>query len=214
MQVEFIEGVSPHAFLFSNVQIGKNVIVLPGAVLGRPPLSSGAARLVDRQSLPPLIIEDDCIIGANCVLYMGSKIGKGTMICDCACIRENVSIGERSLIAMGVTINRDTKIGSNVKIMDNTHITGNAIIEDDVFISALVVMSNDNSMGQSNLSMQEMLGPILRRGAKIGQGACLLPNIEIGENAVVGANSVVTRSVPPDFVVFGVPAKPRNISTS
>ena len=207
MDVKWSAGISEHAYVYSHVQLGENVTVFPGAVLGRPPLSSGAARHIDISDLPPLIIGDDCIIGSNAVIYAGSKIGRGTMVCDTACIRERVVIGAYSLIAMGVTINCDTTIGSNVKIMDNTHITGNAIIEDEVFIGMLVTTANDNEMGRGSARMEEMLGPRIRKGARIGQGACLLPGVEIGRNALVGANSVVTKPVPDSATVVGIPAR-------
>lgn len=207
MYIDNFEGISPHAFIFPNVVLGANVTVMPGAVLGRPPVSSGAARKVNVRELPPLIIGDGAVIGANAVIYAGSAIGKRAMVCDCACIREQVTIGDDTLIAMGVTINRDTFIGRNVKIMDNTHVTGNAVVEDDVFIGMLVTMANDNSMNRSSRAMSEMKGPTIRRGSRIGQGACLFPNVEIGEEAVVGANSVVTKNVPPFAKVIGSPAR-------
>jgi acetyltransferase-like isoleucine patch superfamily enzyme len=113
---------------------------------------------------------------------------------------------------MGVTINYNTTIGSRVKIMDNTHLTGNMTIEDDVFVSTLVSTTNDNSMGREAAlkvppELRSRHGPIIRRHATIGQGACILPGIEIGENAMIGANSVVTGSIPARVLALGVPAR-------
>jgi acetyltransferase-like isoleucine patch superfamily enzyme len=206
--LESFEGISEKATIYPNVILGNNVTVFPGAVLGRPPMSSGAARKIDLSKLKPLLIGDNCIIGANAVIYMGTKIGANTMVCDTACIREGVEIGEYSLIAMGVTINCNTSIGNRVKIMDNAHITGNMVIEDNVFIGMLVTSANDNSMNRSSASMEEMLGPTIKEGAIIGQGACLFPSIIIGRNATIGANSVVTKNVGEGVKVMGVPAKP------
>ncbi len=207
MQIEHSEGISPHAIIYSNVVIGKNVTIFPGAVVGRPPLSSGASRKIDISKLPPLVIGDNCIIGANAVVYCGTTLGEKVMICDCTCVRENVTIGNNTLIASGVTINCDTKIGNNVKIMDNTHVTSNAVIEDDVFIGPLVTMTNDNSMNRSGVKMHEMIGPMIRKRARIAQGVGLLPGIEIGEDAVIGANAIVTKNVPAGKTAFGNPAK-------
>lgn len=198
------------AILFPNVKLGNNVTIFPGAVIGRPPLSSGATtRQVKISELLPVEIGDNCIIGSNAVIYMGVKIGHHSMICDTACIREGCEIGNYTVIAMGVTVNYNTKIGSHVKIMDNAHITGNAIIEDDVFISTLVSTTNDNKMGRKQPTGQDWIerGPTIRRFAAIGQGACVLPGIEVGENAIVGAGAVVTRDVPPRVLVMGVPAR-------
>lgn len=196
--------------LFPNVRLGDKVVIFPGAVIGRPPVSSGATtRQVEVSDLLPVEIGDHCVIGSNAVIYMGVKIGHHSMISDTACIREGCQIGDYSLVAMGVTINYNTKIGSRVKIMDNTHITGNMIIEDDVFIGMLVTTANDNSMGRKPAEGRDWSGrgPTVRRFSTIGQGACILPGVEIGENAIVGTNAVVTKDVPARTLVLGIPAR-------
>lgn len=198
------------AMLFPNVRLGRNVTIFPGAVIGRPPLSSGATtRQLDVDELLPVHISDHCVVGCNAVIYMDVRIGEHSMVCDTACIREGCEIGNYSLIAMGVTVNYCVKIGHRVKIMDNAHITGRTTVEDDVFISTMVTTTNDNSLGRKRVSQSDWpeRGPRVRRFARIGQGACLLPGIEIGENAIVGANAVVTRNVAPGTVVMGIPAR-------
>jgi acetyltransferase-like isoleucine patch superfamily enzyme len=157
----------------------------------------------------PTRIGPGTVIGANAVIYAGTTLGADCLVGDTACIREGCTIGDQTLIAMGVTVNYDTVIGSRVKVMDNTHITGNSVIEDDVFISILVSTTNDNAMGRSDAPGQTWTsrGPTIRRFATVGQGACLLPGVEIGRDAIVGAGAVVTRDVPPGSVVMGVPAR-------
>lgn len=214
MKKEYAAGrnckVYDGAILFPNVTLGDNVTIFPGAVIGRPPLSSGAtARKVRAAKLLPVKIGDNSVVGANAVIYMGVKIGKRAMICDGSLIREGCSVGDRTLIGGGVTINYNSKIGDRVKIMDNTHITGNMTVEDDVFISILVTTTNDNSLGRKTPTGEDWTdrGPIIRRGAAIGQAAALLPGIEVGENAIVGASAVVTKNVPPQTLVLGIPAR-------
>jgi acetyltransferase-like isoleucine patch superfamily enzyme len=80
-------------------------------------------------------------------------------------------------------------------------------LEDDVFIAPMVVTTNDNYMGRTQRRFAERGGATIRRGARIGGGAHLLPNIEIGEEAFVAAASVVTRDVPAGTVVMGSPAR-------
>lgn len=192
------------------MRLGNNVTVFPGAVIGRPPLSSGATtRQVQIDELLPVEIGDNCVIGCGAVIYMNVKIGHHSMICDTAGVREECEIGDHTVIAMGVTINYRTRIGSRVKIMDNTHITGNMLIEDDVFISTHVSTTNDNAMGRKPPQGKDWSGkgPIVRQFATIGQSACLLPGVVVGRNAIVGAGAVVTRDVPPETLVIGVPAR-------
>jgi acetyltransferase-like isoleucine patch superfamily enzyme len=204
-----------NAVIFDNVIIGDNVTVFPGAVIGRPPYSTGATRLQAEASSAPVRIGDNCIIGANAVIYADVEIGDNTMICDTACVRERCHIGSFCVIAMGVTINYSTTIGDRVRVMDNTHLTGNMTIEDNVFVGMLVTTANDNTMGRKPPpeGIQQM-GPTIRRFATIGQGACILPGLEIGENAIVGANSVVTKDVLPRTVVTGIPARFRRELTN
>lgn len=193
--------------IFDNVILGNNLTIFPGAVIGRPPMSSGATqRVVNIRNLPSTLINDNCIIGCNAVIYSNVHISNNTMICDNACVREGVRIGSYTVIAMGVTINYETKIGNFVRIMDNTHITGNMIIEDYVFIGPLVATENDNSMGRIKMKIEEMGGPIIRKFATIGGGANILPNIEIGENSLVSTNSLVNKNVKPGTLVAGIPA--------
>lgn len=216
-QTKAIQGVffnqAHGAWIAEDTIIGNNVTIFPGAVLGRPPVSTKAqVRQTNDELLHPLTIGNNCVIGANVVLYRGTNIGNNCLLGDTACIREGVTIGDSSIIAMGVTINYSTSIGSRVKIMDNSHITGNMIIEDDVFVATLVTSANDNSMGREvalniPLALRKREGPIIRRHATIGQGTCILPRVEIGENSIVGANAVVTKSIPKHVLAMGAPAR-------
>lgn len=195
------------AVILPNVVLGHNVTVFPGAVIGRPPMSTGATRRKPGASLLPVRIGNNCIVGANAVIYSDVEIGDNTMVCDTACVREGCRIGSFCVIAMGVTVNYTTTIGNRVKIMDNTHLTGNMIIEDGVFVGMLVSTANDNTMGRhAEMEGVKQLGPRIRRFATVGQGACILPGLEIGENAIVGSNAVVTKDVAPRTLVAGVPA--------
>jgi acetyltransferase-like isoleucine patch superfamily enzyme len=80
-------------------------------------------------------------------------------------------------------------------------------VEEDVFIAPCVVTTNDNFMGRTEKRKSLMKGPTIRRGARVGGGAILLPGVEIGEEAFVGAGAVVTKDVPPKTVVVGSPAR-------
>lgn len=141
------------------------------------------------------------------VLYVGSIIGKNTLICDLSSVREGCELEESVVLGRGVMINYNTRIGKRSRIMDSCHLTGEMVIEEDVFISTHVCTANDNYMGRSEKSIIERKGPCIRRGASIGLNATILPGVEIGEGAVVGAGSVVTKDVPARKVVMGVPAR-------
>ena len=140
------------------------------------------------------------------MIYSGTKIGHNTLLGDHCSISESCSIGNYDVISKNVSVNYNTVIGDYVRIMDNSHITGNANIENNVFISVLVATTNDNGMGKGSYS-DEMQGPYIKKGARVGAAANLLPGVVIGENAIVGAGAVVTKDVPDYKVVMGIPAK-------
>jgi len=192
--------------IYPNTVIGDCVEIFEGCVIGKPPSKIKSSSRGVAQDLVPVKIGKDSILCPHVTLCTGVEIGEGTLLGNNCSVREECVIGNDCIIAGDVSINYHTKIGNRVKIMDNTHITGNMIIEDDVFISALVCTTNDNSMGRKGWH-DEITGPIIKQFSTIGGGANLLPNITVGRNAIVGANSVVTKDVPDLKVVMGIPAR-------
>lgn len=191
------------AVVFDNVRLGKNVTIMPNAVVGRPVEVTDAVRTSPNKQRHT-VIGDNCIVGSNAVIYQGVVIGDNTMVCDTACIREGCVVGKSCLIGMGVIFNKNATLGNRVKVIGHVHLTTGLIVEDDVFISTHVSTTNDNFMGRGDTNYKP---PIIRRGAAIGQAACILPGVEIGENAIVGAGAVVTKDVAAGTVVMGVPAR-------
>jgi acetyltransferase-like isoleucine patch superfamily enzyme len=86
------------------------------------------------------------------------------------------------------------------------YVTSGAVVEDDVFLGPGVVMTNDDTMGRHPKG-EGLAAPIVRRAARVGGAAVLVPGIEIGEEAFVGAGAVVSKDVAPRDVVLGVPAR-------
>jgi len=199
--------IHPHAVIAEGVVLGDNVEVFPGAFIGREPKGAGATA---RQPVfeRAVRIGANTSVGPHAVIYYDVEIGESTLIGDGASIREQCRIGERCIISRYVTINYNTTIGARTKIMDLTHITGNCVIGADVFVSILVGSTNDNAIGQHGYSDEHVVGPTVRDGAMIGAGAMLLPAVVVGERSIVGAGSVVTKSIEDDTLVMGTPARP------
>lgn len=123
-------------------------------------------------------------------------------------------IGDESKIGAFVEIQRGAKIGKRVKVSSHSFICEGVTIEDGVFIGHGVMFLNDrfpravNEDGGVRTPGDWQVTPTLvRKGASIGSNATLLPGVTVGEGAMVGAGSVVTRDVPPYAVVAGNPAK-------
>ncbi|MCP5005450.1 MAG: N-acetyltransferase [Planctomycetes bacterium] len=123
-------------------------------------------------------------------------------------------IGNNTKIGTFVEIQKNAKIGANCKIQSHTFICEGVTIEDNVLVGHGVVFINDTYPRATNcageLKGEEDWGvekTLVKRGASIGSGATILANINIGENSIVGAGSVVTKDVPPDSIVAGNPAR-------
>jgi acetyltransferase-like isoleucine patch superfamily enzyme len=126
---------------------------------------------------------------------------------DQSCVRERVTIGDDVVLGRGSLIENDTTVGALTKIQADAYITAYSTLEDNVFIAPCVVTTNDNYMGRTEKRHEQVRGPTIRRGARVGGGAVLCPGIEVGEEAFVGAGAVVTKDVPPRTLVVGNPAR-------
>lgn len=199
--------IGEYVVIYPNVVIRDGVEVMDHAVIGKLPKMASTSKRKVQRDYRQTVIGENSIISTGAVIYTDVMIGKGTLIGDNASIRESCRIGDGCIVARNVSINYNTKVGDATKILDNAHITGNMVIEDHVFISTLVATTNDNLIGKGEYSDEREKGPYIKRGATIGAAANLLPGVMIGENALVGAGSVVTKDVPDGKVVMGVPAK-------
>ena len=123
-------------------------------------------------------------------------------------------IGDQTRIGTFVEIQKGAKIGDNCKISSHTFICEGVTIESDVFVGHGVTFINDRYPRATSASGQlqseadwNCQSTLVRRGASIGSGVTLLGGITVGENAIVGAGSVVTKDVPPETIVAGNPAR-------
>jgi acetyltransferase-like isoleucine patch superfamily enzyme len=121
-------------------------------------------------------------------------------------LRERSAVGRGTVVGRGSAIENDAVIGSGVRIQTGCYITAFCEIEDEVFVAPGVKTLNDRTAGRRPKG-EPLRGPVLRRRCRVGGGATLLPGVEIGEEAFVGAGAVVTRDVPPRTLVVGVPAR-------
>jgi acetyltransferase-like isoleucine patch superfamily enzyme len=124
------------------------------------------------------------------------------------------TIGDNTKIGPFVEVQKNAFIGSNCKVQSHTFICEGVTIEDNVFIGHGVTFVNDKypraTAGNGRLQDEQdwkVMPTLVKKGASVGSGATILCNVTIGENAIVGSGSVVTRDVPPDTIVAGTPAR-------
>lgn len=134
------------------------------------------------------------------------KIGRGTRIWAFSHVLPSAEIGENCNICENVFIENSVKVGNNVTIKNGVQIWDGISIEDDVFIGPNVTFCNDKYPRSGNRNFN-LLPTTIKHGASIGANATILPGIQIGQFAIVGAGSVVTKDVHDYQVVAGNPAK-------
>lgn len=198
--------VHPTAIVYPGTVLGEGVKVLEYAVVGKQP-SLSPRSTAKREELPPAEIGDGTIVSTGAVLFAGAKVGARVILGDQSCVRERVVVGDDVVIGRGSLVENDTTIGAMTKIQAEAYITAYSTLEEHVFIAPCVVTTNDNFMGRTERRHELIKGPTIRRGARIGGGAILLPGIEVGEEAFVGAGAVVTKNVEPRMIVVGNPAR-------
>lgn len=141
------------------------------------------------------------------------KLGKDVKIFDFVNLY-GCEIGDNTKVGTFVEIQKGAKIGANCKISSHSFICEGVNIEDDVFIGHNVTFINDKFPRATNeggaLQTEadwSCIQTFVKKGASIGSSATILCGITIGEKAIVGAGSVVTKDVPPDTIAAGNPAK-------
>jgi len=198
--------IADTAIVYPGTVVADDVQILDYAVVGKQPALSPRST-AEREELPPLEIGPGTIVSTGAVVFAGTRLGARVIVGDQSCERERCEIGDDAVIGRGTLVENDTTIGALTKIQANAYITAYSTLEDEVFIAPCVITTNDNFMGRTERRHALRRGPTIRRGARVGGGAVLLPGIEIGEEAFVGAGAVVLGDVPPRAVMVGNPAR-------
>jgi len=152
-------------------------------------------------------VNEFCAIAADVKLGAGVKLSKFINLYGC-------EIGDNTKIGAFVEIQKNATVGKNCKVSSHSFICEGVTIEDNVFIGHGVTFINDSypraTTGEGQLQTEQdwkVERTVIKKGASIGSGATVLCNVTIGENAIVGAGSVVTRDVPANAIVAGNPAR-------
>lgn len=178
-----------------GASVGEGTIVEIGAILNYP-----TGRRIEAG---PTRLGAQCRIRTGTVIYTAVTIGDRFQSGHGCVIREENVIGDDVNLWSHSCVDYGCRIGHRVRLHNNVYIAQFTVIEDDVFVGPGVTVANDKYPPDD----RHLVGPTIRRFAKIGAGAVLLPGVEIGDNALVGAGAVVTRNVPPGRVVVGNPAR-------
>lgn len=172
------------------------------------PLNDPRVLTLARADVAPVFIHPHALVET-------SKVGMGSRVFAFAHISSGAIVGRDCVIRDHSSIEQGARIGDRVTVSSGVYLWSGTLLEDDVFVGPNVCFTVDkypraasDSVGAPRRVGREAPEPItVRRGASIGAGAILLPGIEIGEYALVGAGAIVSQSVPPHGLVVGQPAR-------
>ncbi len=190
---------SKEYILYAGVELGTDSIIEDYCILGVPPRGYKEGDI-------PTVIGIGAYIRSHTVIYAGNKIGNNFKTGNKVNIREFNEIGDDVSIGTLSVIEHHVVIGNNVRIHSQVFVPEYSILEDGAWLGPNVVLTNAKYPLSPGVK-DNLKGPIIKKGAKIGANATILPGVVIGENALVGAGSVVVRAVPNGAVVVGNPAR-------
>lgn len=146
-------------------------------------------------------------IHPSAIVDEGAQIGNGTRVWHFVHICSGAKVGEKCSLGQNVFVGNRVVIGNNVKVQNNVSIYDSVTIEDDVFCGPSMVFTNVINPRSAVSRKEEYLPTLVKKGATLGANCTVLCGVTIGENAFIGAGSVVTKDVKPFALMVGVPAK-------
>jgi UDP-2-acetamido-3-amino-2,3-dideoxy-glucuronate N-acetyltransferase len=153
--------------------------------------------------------EANYFVHESCYVDEGAEIGEGTKIWHFCHVMAGAKIGKECSIGQNVNIGARAVIGNRVKIQNNVSVYDEVILEDDVFCGPSCVFTNVINPRAFIERKHEYRKTVVKKGASIGANATILCGVSVGEYALIGAGSVVTRDVPAYALVYGNPARVR-----
>jgi acetyltransferase-like isoleucine patch superfamily enzyme len=187
-------SIGPYTIVHKNVRIGDNTVVESHCELGHP---------ASRPELSTeLVIGNDSLIRSHSIFYLGSEFKTGLVTGHRVTVREKTKAGCNFQIGTLSDIQGHCTVGDFVRFHSNVHVGQKSKIGDFVWIFPYVVLTNDPTPPSNTLK-----GVTIQQYAAISTMSVILPGVTVGEGALVGAHSSVTKDVEANTVVVGSPAK-------
>jgi len=202
--------VSPDAMIGKNVRIGDNVVIYAGVRIGDDSIICNDVTLGeplnayysdDAYVNPPTILGPGALIRSHSILYAGCTIGAGFSSGHHCVIRENAIFGDHCSIGTMTDIEGEVQIGDYCRLHSNVHIAQTCSIGNYVWFYPFAVMTNDPYPPSLDIR-----GGHIGDYTQIAVHAIILPGVEVGENCLIGANAVVSKTVPSFSLAMGDPA--------
>lgn len=187
------------ARIYPNVSFGPGSSYADFVVIGEPSKGKAPGEIAT-------IFGARALIRSHTVIYAGARFGDDFQSGHGALIREGVEIGNNVKVGGQSIIEYGARIADNVSIHANVHVAEHCVVEEGAWLAPQVILSNARYPRSKN-SQGSWEPVVVGRRAKIGCGTIVLPGVKIGENALIGAASIITKDVPANAVVAGTPGR-------
>ncbi|SMC71992.1 transferase hexapeptide (six repeat-containing protein) [Lentzea albidocapillata] len=199
--------VGPFAVVHGGARIGEQARIEEHAVVGKPELGYAVGKLRPGTGADT-VIGPGVTVRSGAVVYAEVEIGVNSLIGHHTLLRTAVQVGADTQLGHHLTVERETRIGRDVRCSPGSHITSSTVLADKVFLGAGVRTINDKTLTWRDPSREPVLmAPRFEAGAKVGSGCVVMAGVTVGEKALVGAGSLVTRNIPAGALAFGHPAR-------
>ncbi|MGM0398300.1 MAG: acyltransferase [Halobacteriota archaeon] len=182
-------------------RLGSNVTVEARATVG----------YVHDEHAEPTIVGDGAHIRSGTIVYADVELGEDFTTGHRALVREATTVGSSTLLGTGSVLDGHVTVGSNVSIQTNVYVPTETVIGDRVFLGPSAVLTNDPYPLRQDV---DLVGPTLEDDVTVGANATVLPDLTIGEGSFVAAGAIVTKDVPPETLVVGIPGEHRPLPDS
>ena len=195
-----------NAVVYPGVVWGGRYTVDPFVIVGYPVEGLAAGERAT-------FIGEGALLRSHTVIYCGNRIGKGFQTGHGALVRESNEIGDNVSIGSGSIVEHHVHIGNGVRLHSHVFVPEFSVLEDECWLGPNVVLTNAR-YPRSPRAKDDLAGPHIERGAKLGANVTVLPGIRIGRDALIGAGAVVTKDVPAGAMVVGNPGRVINMLTN
>lgn len=201
--------IGPFAIIHGGTTIGEQARIEEHIELGKPELGYAVGHTHPGVG-GGASIGAGVVVRSGAVVYANVQVGVNALIGHHTLLRTGVQIGADTQLGHHLTVERATRIGRDVRCSPGSHLTSACVLADRVFLGAGVRTINDKRLIWRDPQRKATLAaPRFDTGAKVGSGSVVQAGVTVGENALVGAGSLVTHDIPPGALAYGHPARVR-----
>lgn len=199
--------IGAFAVVHGGTTIGEQARIEEHVMVGKPELGYAVGQIYPGAG-EATMIGADAVARGGAIIYAGVRLGVNTVVGHHTLLRTGIKVGAETQLGHHLTIERATRIGQDVRCSPGSHITSSTQIADRVFLGAGIRTINDKTLTWRDPDRTPTLAPPqFDTGAKVGSGSTVLAGVRIGEHALIGAGSLVTRDIPASALAYGHPAR-------